>query len=219
MAHHRRANNMKATSIDLGKVSGVGFVAERGNLPNFLPFGAPPLSEEQVLATIEAAMADQICTQPIIGLSTGGLLKHNGDPEPHWFSETRFRPMRVHETQNSGAASGAALSSYAGNKADDNLQVRLASAATIDEAKEVICSGLMRKLARTLMLSVDDVESSRTVNSYGVDSLVAVEIRTWVFKEVHSDVSVFEILSNVPLSELVDAITAKSKLVPESLRK
>jgi hypothetical protein len=51
-----------------------------------------------------------------------------------------------------------------------------------------------------------------------VDSLVAVEIRAWVFKSVKSDVSVFDILSNTPLVELARHIASKSTLVSAAVR-
>ncbi|KAK3329868.1 hypothetical protein B0H66DRAFT_527245 [Apodospora peruviana] len=43
------------------------------------------------------------------------------------------------------------------------------------------CIALMRKLARTLLLAMEDIDSTRAVNSYRVDSLVGVEIRTGTY--------------------------------------
>ncbi|KAK3322951.1 hypothetical protein B0H66DRAFT_515672 [Apodospora peruviana] len=212
IARHRRAHGLNATSIDLGRIAGIGFVAEHGDLPHFMPIGAPPISEKQYLATVEAAMrCDQISAQAIIGLSTGGLLKHISDPNPPWFSEARFQPLAVLDTQGHGADTVVA-------KADDDLQAKLPGVTSMQEAQDAVCAALMRKLARTLLLAVEDIDSMRVVNSYGVDSLVAVEIRTWAAKEAHSSVSVFEILGNVPMMDLAGVIAAKSRIVPESLK-
>ena len=76
----------------------------------------------------------------------------------------------------------------------------------------------MRKLAKAMMIEVEDLDSSRPANSYGVDSLVAVEVRAWIFKEVKSDVSVFEILSNTPLLSLAAKIASRSTLVSPGIR-
>lgn len=46
-----------------------------------------------------------------------------------------------------------------------------------------------------------------------VDSLKAIEVRNWIFNELQADVSVFEILSPIPLSRLAMKIVAKSSLV------
>ena len=52
-----------------------------------------------------------------------------------------------------------------------------------------------------------------------VDSLKAVEVRNWVFREIKADVSVFEILSPTPLSALSVKIAAKSKFIKPEVAK
>jgi hypothetical protein len=46
-----------------------------------------------------------------------------------------------------------------------------------------------------------------------VDSLKAVEIRNMVLKNMQSEVSVFELLSAMPLGEVAAKIAAKSTLI------
>ena len=41
-----------------------------------------------------------------------------------------------------------------------------------------------------------------------------MEVRSWVFTELQADISVFQLLSNVPITELARQIVAKSKCVP-----
>lgn len=67
-------------------------------------------------------------------------------------------------------------------------------------------------------MEIEDLDPSRPANAYGVDSLVAVEVRAWVFKVVKSDVSVFDILSNSPMTQLAASIAAKSQLVDQNVR-
>lgn len=57
---------------------------------------------------------------------------------------------------------------------------------------------LTAKLARAMRMSVGDIELSKPITEYGMDSLVAVEVRTWVMKELKSDLSVFDMMSNSP---------------------
>jgi hypothetical protein len=45
--------------------------------------------------------------------------------------------------------------------------------------------------------------------------LVAVEVRNWIFREVKSDITVFDLLSQVPISSLAVRIAEKSKLIPQ----
>ena len=48
---------------------------------------------------------------------------------------------------------------------------------------------------------------------YGVDSLQAVEIRNRALKNTRSDISVFDILSAMPLADVAAKIASKSSLV------
>jgi hypothetical protein len=51
-----------------------------------------------------------------------------------------------------------------------------------------------------------------------VDSLIAVEVRNWVMKEIKSDISILDILSPMPISQLARKIAEDSKLLPASFR-
>lgn len=52
------------------------------------------------------------------------------------------------------------------------------------------------------------------MSSYGVDSLLAVELRSWIYSEVQADVSVFDLLSNIAITSLARKIVSVSKAVP-----
>lgn len=65
------------------------------------------------------------------------------------------------------------------------------------DAVEVVVDGLVEKLRKALdMEKSAPIERSNTLLVYGVDSLVAVEIRTWFKNVVGADIIVFDILSN-----------------------
>jgi hypothetical protein len=46
-----------------------------------------------------------------------------------------------------------------------------------------------------------------------VDSLVAVEVRNMIFRRLKADISVFDIMGNMTLSQMAGKIVSKSKLV------
>ncbi|GJD04444.1 betaketoacyl synthase domain-containing protein [Colletotrichum higginsianum] len=207
LMHNRRAHGLKDTSINVGVVLGIGITAERGEIPTYLESGAMiGVREKELLATVQAAMADELPVQSVVGLSTGGLPKQNGHDEPYWFEDGRFAHLRIYDTQ-----SFAVVNEYT----TAELQAALAAATSLAKPSELVCGALMRKLAKAMLTEIEDLDSSRPVNAYGVDSLVAVEARAW---DVKSDVSVSDILSNVPVSQLAEIIAAKSQLVSASVR-
>ena len=52
-----------------------------------------------------------------------------------------------------------------------------------------------------------------------VDSLKAVDLRNRIFRDVQADLSVFEILSPLPLSKLSMTIVSRSDAVPSEMAK
>jgi len=211
--YHRRTLGLPGTSIDLGWMGDIGFVSEQGKVPEIVACGAPQIGSAQLWAILEEAMAGEIRNQPILGLASGGLVKANGSDEPYWFADARFGPLRVHDS--------ATLATKASNKnsgATVDLAALLGAAKTATEATQVVCKGLMAKLAKGLMMELEDLDSERPINIYGVDSLIAVDIRAWALKDLQSVVHVSEILKNQPMLELAKHIAFKSKLLPAALQ-
>ncbi|KAI0377914.1 hypothetical protein F5Y04DRAFT_284381 [Hypomontagnella monticulosa] len=215
VVHYRRAQGLKGTSINLGWMGEIGFVSEQGKVPEIVRAGAPQLTEKQFLAIVEASMMDQVGAQPILGLASGGLVKANGDDDPYWFSDARFGPLSVYDTQ---AQNIPGARNRENDTAATDFAKILGAATNIDDAKNAVRSALMVKLAKSLMMELEDLDSARPINTYGVDSLVAVDIRAWALKELQSVVHVSEILRSVPMEELAWVIASKSKLLPEALR-
>ncbi|KAE8150832.1 putative polyketide synthase [Aspergillus avenaceus] len=214
IAHCRRSQGYPATSINLGPVEGIGCIAERDDILSYFKSSAIlPINEKDVLKAVQAAISGHMPAQAVIGLDTGGYLKKHGHTEPFWFSEARFGPLREYETDEFQALpEGSSADSAA------DLESALRRAVTIAEATDAVCTALVRKLAKALMMELEDLDPNRPANTYGVDSLVAVEVRAWVFKEVKSDVSVFDILSNMPLASLAGTIAAKSTLLSPAMK-
>ncbi|KAH0439698.1 hypothetical protein CcaCcLH18_02808 [Colletotrichum camelliae] len=185
-------------------------LAERVEILTYLKSGAMiGVREKELLATIQAAMADELPIQSVVGLFTGGLLKQNGHDEPYWFADGRFAHLRIYDTQSFAVVSEDTTA---------ELQAALAAATSLTEASELVCGALMRKLAKAMLIEIEDLDKSRPANACGVDSLVAVEVRAWVFKDAKSDVGVIDILSNAPVSQLAENIAAKSQLVSANVR-
>lgn len=67
------------------------------------------------------------------------------------------------------------------------------------EPAEILVKVLSRKLARSLSTPPDDINSSKPLFDYGVDSLVSAEIRNWIGKEFKADVAVFDIMGGATI--------------------
>ncbi|KAJ4293019.1 hypothetical protein N0V88_005683 [Collariella sp. IMI 366227] len=218
LAHYRCRRGLKACTIDLGMILGVGFLAEETTEERVhdhtKTWAFLGVRERELLGILQAAItgrsmpeAGTLPPQLIMGLGTGGMVARGGGTRPWWFDDVRFAHIVQVDTHQ-----------VAWESSEDTvpLQVLLQQATNLDEASETVTAALVKKLAKSMMVSVEDIDASRLVSSYGVDSLLAVELRTWIFAEMQSDISVFDLLSNISISSLARKIALVSKAVPAS---
>ena len=123
--------------------------------------------------------------------------------------ERRFGTLRItsqRSLNNAGAAaSGSALTAA--------LIADLKAATTLADATKVILELFMPKLADMFSILQSDMDPNLPLSSYGVDSLISVELRNWISGTMQAKVSVFEILQTPSLMEFAALIAGKSEYV------
>lgn len=63
-------------------------------------------------------------------------------------------------------------------------------APSADRAGSVVVAGLVKKLVRTLSVSsAEEIDIHKPLHSYGVDSLLSVELRNWFAKKFKAEVA------------------------------
>ena len=85
------------------------------------------------------------------------------------------------------------------------------------DAIDLITTSVCQRLARGLQTAAENIDANKPLHSFGVDSLMAVEMRTWITVNLQADVSLFDILSGVSIAALAVKIAAKSKALPEGI--
>lgn len=99
-----------------------------------------------------------------------------------------------------------------------SLTRQLGEAKSLDEARSLILKALAIKISDVLMKSVDDVNPALPMASYGLDSLVAVEVRNWIARELEVKVSMFDLVSGNSLEQLALVVVLKSKVVRKEVK-
>jgi hypothetical protein len=89
---------------------------------------------------------------------------------------------------------------------------RLGIAKTSEQAAEVITEMMVFKVAKCLGVTADRIDPNRSLPAYGINSLVAIEIRNWIFKEAKLDVTIFDLISPLPIQSLVAKIVSNLQL-------
>lgn len=105
-----------------------------------------------------------------------------------------------------------------GNSTSASLTQRLEKAASFEEARSLVLDTLAVKISDVLMRSPEDVSFSLPMASYGMDSLVAVEIRNWIARELDVKVSMFDLISGNSLEGLAVLVVMKSRVVREEIK-
>ncbi|PFH62207.1 hypothetical protein XA68_14614 [Ophiocordyceps unilateralis] len=212
MMGHRHAQGLAGTCIAVGIAEPTSHTSSRhatnGNPKKIDGFmlGADSLAAlERIMGSSEAS--------PEVFIHT--TAENSSREKALLLDDPRFTFIRAEAGQKSRSESPATKS--ASSKADE-LGMELATAQTTREVITIVLAGLVRKLARLIMVEEEEINPERPASTHHIDSLMAIEVRIWALKQAKSDVSVFEILSNEPLVELAARIAARSCLVPEQLR-
>lgn len=166
------------------------------------------MEEQDVLKVVRAAVSGRCTPQVVMDLASGGRLSRQEQLEPCWFTDSRSLPIRAHGMSTAADDAGG----------ESDLKSRLPSMKTLSEVTEAILFRLLGKVSQIANIAREDIDSSRAVNSYDIDSLSAAEIRTWISKELGLSVSVFDIVSNSTMTELVENIGRASSLVSQSFK-
>ena len=135
--------------------------------------------------------------------------------DPFWMSDSKFSVLRLaYRASRSGDLFG---SSNDGSK-PASLTQQLAKAKSFDEGRSLVLDALTVKIADVLMKSAEDVSPASPMVSYGLDSLVAVEVRNWIARELEVKVSMFDLVSGNSLEQLAAVVVMKSRVVRKEIK-
>ena len=130
-------------------------------------------------------------------------------------SDSKFEHLRnaYQASRSDGLAGGAG-----GGGKVASLTQRLGKATSFEDARALVFDALAVKISEVLMKSVEDVSPSLPMASYGLDSLVAVEIRNWIARELDVKVSMFDLISGNSLEMLAVVVVGRSKVVSREVK-
>ncbi|KAK1754268.1 polyketide synthase [Echria macrotheca] len=205
LVQHRLARGLPASSLDLTAVSDSGYLAEDLEKAAEVArnLGSDSICEAEVLALLGAAIngkLGQTCNNHTI---TG--MRITATMRPFWTEDAKFKAMRI--AAEEAAAKDASLNAVV------SFNAALKAAKTQEEAEDVVCRGLVDKISSVLMLDLEDMDITRSLSHYHLDSLVAIEIRNFITREFEANLQVLELLSSGSIQTLAKGVCAKSKIV------
>ncbi|KAB8234976.1 type I polyketide synthase [Aspergillus alliaceus] len=212
LARYRVGIGERATSLDLGLFTFAGAITKDPRLREMVQNNSvlEPVSEAQFHALLDSycnpakSLDLGLNCQTSIGIFPAVM--ERGAGRAYWLEKPLFgflKPKEAFHGDQLGQGRGV------------NIAAAFQSAASLAEATALIVEALTLKLCKVLSLSESDIDKDKPLHEYGVDSLVAVELRSWFSKEMQADVAVFDIMGRATVASLAQLTAGRSKLDKE----
>lgn len=201
LANYRTARGLKTVSLDLSWMESAGAVHESELLTRSMKAAryTIPISE-----ACFSVILDKYCdpkldvgsnVQIVVGLETPARMRAKNAEIPQWMSRKTF----IHFDQLGFDHGDAQIG--AGEKDKDYLEL-FQTLGSLAEAAQTVTEALVKRLSLALLMPVEDIDISKPLYGYGVDSLLAVELRNWFARELRADVTVFDIMGSANFEAL-----------------
>ncbi|KAI8251523.1 Compactin diketide synthase [Colletotrichum sp. SAR 10_98] len=212
LARHLVSKGQKAVAIDLGMMGSIGYVAESLDRAAQLEhIGLDAMRPHELYNIL-----DEVCdpslplpstleSQAVFGVPKFQDPRSLNGRTPLWKRDPIFIHLRPSD-DNSEQVNG--------DLGDETLSCRrlLSSAESPEAAVEVVIQGLAQKIWNILKADVQ-VDLSAPLHSYGVDSLVAIELRSWIVNEMGAEMTIFELMGSGGLDVLAPLVVKRSAFV------
>lgn len=209
-ARYRTSLGLPVRTIDLGIVGSEGYTAEnKSAAAHAKRQGVNFLRLEELLALVNHAIVNPISkdvagAQILVGTRRADPAS-NTDEAAAQRPDPRFSHVWITRSRQESSKSGSA---------ELDFRAALRTTETQNAAVETVQVSLVDKLSRLLAMPVEDIRSDQSVSSYGADSLIAVELRNWVAKQLEAHLQIFELMSALPIHGLAKLVAERSRLVP-----
>lgn len=227
LARHRLARGQRALSLDIGWMKNIGVIAETGAYQRQRQRAddMQPIDASELLGLLSLCLdptspfpapAHGQPEQVLFGLRTPADLVARGRAVPALLGRPLFAAFSYDpaaaaaKTTRTGQQLSSSGAASAVSVVNDSALFREAGGVGSRERAQVVRRALAKKLARAMSISPEDVEPSKPLSAYGVDSLMAVELRNWFAKEFGANVAVFDIMGQVSIAKIADLVCARS---------
>ena len=207
----RNKHGLPAVTLDLGRVAGIGFVAENAAAQRGTKdLWSRDIEPDEIMAMIKDAIITPI-RKGRSGSSLTGMKQWEPEASPVFLAPIFAHYRRAALTAQHGRGQGGGPAA--------RVREMLRDASSLEAAATCTYDAMVTKMSALLMIPAEEISSSKSMSDYGMDSLVAVEMRNWLVRELDATLPVLELLANVSLMQLSMNIARKSKLTNTAILK
>nr|XP_036581666.1 beta-ketoacyl synthase domain-containing protein [Colletotrichum truncatum]KAF6790109.1 beta-ketoacyl synthase domain-containing protein [Colletotrichum truncatum] len=192
LAQKRHAQGLPASTIHIGAVIGVGYLARTQREEEFkLASDTDTISEDEFLTLFGEAVVSGRKTSGSGSADitdTSNIEIITGIPE---FSSRHKDTIKFYEDPRFGNLRVA--------------EIHLLRAKTLDEVRDIIIDGLSQKMRGILHIPTDEqVDATAPLIDQGVDSLGAITVGSWFSKTLMIEIPLLRVVSGASISELAE---------------
>ncbi|KAJ5682198.1 hypothetical protein N7462_005363 [Penicillium macrosclerotiorum] len=219
LTQYPEVSKIPFTTIDLPIVRGVGYLADdqkRAQISAQLGTKSVDANDIRGLVTvaIRREMRDTCDDHCVVGFD--GVKTQPITEQPFWVHDTKLAQLLRLSTlasaaslAESGPQAGAAISPATAIKRSRDYQA----------AQAVVVTAFLDKISSILMRPFEELDPAAPISVYGLDSLVAIEIRNWITRELETNLQILEILTSDSVYSLAEHILKKSGILTQEVKK
>ena len=99
-----------------------------------------------------------------------------------------------------------------------DVEAALRNAKSLEEAEDIITKTVAEKFAVFLARPVEDVSLDIPLPEFGMDSLVAIELKNWIVRAFHVAVQASEVTDAASITALAKTLASRSRLLSDEVR-
>ena len=227
-ARYRHSLGKPITSIGFGMISEVGYLHENPEIEALLlRKGIQPLNEEEFLQVLDLSLCgrpsaggmeyDKLARSHILtGLEPFGIRKmmeQGFDVSNGTMQDPRTVLLAASLDPKEGSE-GAAVASieapWSKNLPVAVVKALATGAADASSLNEAIVTLVRRRFSNLLLMPLDEVDPKKPLASFGMDSMIAAEYRTWFWTVFKVDIPFLDILSSTNnIQTLADTVESE----------
>lgn len=223
LTHHRIRVGEKATTFNLGFMLDEGVLTENAKMMTILQRTGYliGIKQRELYALLEhhldpsLGLSTSLKAQVMIGVDVPASLRANSVRPPTFM---RRPPFRHFYNMRSAIPSKGGEDENHKESNEPSITKLLSSAKSLEEAAGMISHAVMAKLSKALAVPLENFDLGKAMHEYGVDSLVAVELRNWFVQTLDADVAIFEILGNTSFYDIGLLVAGKSRFLLDVLK-
>lgn len=220
-ARYRNFCNKPAVSLGLGMISEVGYLHENQEIEEMLlRKGIQAINEEELLQIVDISLSS---TNPSYIPSS-----LRSDPLARSHILTGLEPLALKKLRDSGfdvrnpimsdprasllakTIDGLATVSEGSNTdalISKELNQAIKSAGEGVLLRDIIAALVIKQFCNLILVAVEKLDSHQPLSTYGMDSMLAADFRSWMYRIFKADVPFLDLLSSsLSLDSLIDRI-------------